>query len=168
MQEAHTDLFGFCTVKNRQQQRFHCSPLPSSVGALHHLAREFRAVAPDQPASLPSRGICPVEKFPFSGVADLLQPSLVSAMVLCHNGTGEVLMPNEAASGPAPDDQGDAPPYPADLTAAMQAELAPLADIETNYAGKRHRLEDWAGSQKMKERIVREVEVRHKREREPH
>jgi hypothetical protein len=89
-------------------------------------------------------------------------------MVMCHNGTGEVLMPNEAASGPAPDDHGDAPTYPADLTAAMQAELAALADIETDYAGKRHRLEDWAGSQKMKERIVREVEVRHKREREPH
>ena len=77
-------------------------------------------------------------------------------------------MPNEAASGPAPDDQGDAPTYPADLTAAMQAELAALADIETDYAGKRHRLETWVGSQKMKERIVREVEVRHKREREPH
>ena len=29
-------------------------------------------------------------------------------------------------------------------------------------------LETWAGSQKMKARIVREVEVRHKREREPH
>ena len=66
------------------------------------------------------------------------------------------------------DDHGDAPTYPADLIAAMQAELAALADIETNYAGKRHRLETWAGSQKMKERIVREVEVRHKREREPH
>src|SRR3954453_18494892 len=77
-------------------------------------------------------------------------------------------MPNEAAKGQAPDDHGDAPTYPADLIAAMQAELAALADIETNYAGKRHRLEDWAGSQKMKERIVREVEVRHKREREPH
>src|SRR3954467_869045 len=77
-------------------------------------------------------------------------------------------MPNEAAKGQAPDDHGDAPTYPADLTAAMQAELAALADIETDYAGKRHRLEAWAGPLKMKEQLAREVEVCHKREREPH
>jgi hypothetical protein len=89
-------------------------------------------------------------------------------MVLSHNGTGEVSMPKDAASGPTPVDASDAPTYPADLTIALQAELAALADIEADYAKKRHYLETWAGSQKMRERIVREVEVRHKRVREPH
>ena len=78
------------------------------------------------------------------------------------------LMPKDAASWPTPVDASDAPMYPADLTIAMQAELATLADIEAAYAKKRHDLETWNGSQKMRERIVREVEVRHKRDREPH
>ena len=77
-------------------------------------------------------------------------------------------MPKDAASGPTPVDVGDAPTYPADLTIALQAELAALADIEADYATKRHGLENWAGSPKIKERIVREVEVRHKRDRQPH
>jgi hypothetical protein len=50
----------------------------------------------------------------------------------------------------------------------MQAELAALADIEAGYEQRRYNLENWTGSQKMKERIVREVEARHKRDREPH
>jgi len=58
--------------------------------------------------------------------------------------------------------------YPADLTLSLQAELAALADIETDYATKRHDLETWSGPQKMKERIVREVDVRRRRDREPH
>ena len=89
-------------------------------------------------------------------------------MLLFHNGTGEVLMPNHAAFGLTPVEAGDASTYPAELTFALQAELAALADIETEYAVKRHRLETWAGSPKMKERIIREVEGRHKRDREPH
>ena len=60
------------------------------------------------------------------------------------------------------------PLYPADLTLALQEQLAALADIEADYAKKRHDLETWSGSQKMKERIVREVEVRRRRDREPH
>ena len=77
-------------------------------------------------------------------------------------------MSEHPRSSPTPNDHGYAPTYPADLTIAMQAELSALADIETDYAKKRHHLETWAGSQKMKARIVREVEVRHKRDREPH
>ena len=77
-------------------------------------------------------------------------------------------MPKDAASGPTPVDASDAPVYPTDLTTAMQAELSFLADIEADYAKKRHDLETWSGPQKMKERIVREVEVRHKRDQEPH
>ena len=77
-------------------------------------------------------------------------------------------MPKDAASGPTPVDASDAPMYPADLATAMQAELAALADIEADYTTRRHDLETWTGSQKMKERIVREVEVRRRRDREPH
>ena len=77
-------------------------------------------------------------------------------------------MPKDAASGPTLVDAGDAPMYPTDLTTAMQAELSILAAIDADYDEKRYRLENWAGPQKMKERIVREVEARHKRDREPH
>jgi hypothetical protein len=77
-------------------------------------------------------------------------------------------MSEDAASGPTDEHASDAPMYPVDLTLALQAELAALADIETDYATRRHHLENWTGSQKMKERIVREVEARHKRDREPH
>ena len=77
-------------------------------------------------------------------------------------------MPKDAASWPTPVHAGDTPIYPADLTIALQAELAALADINVHYEQRRHQLENWAGSQKLKERIVQEMEVRHKRDREPH
>jgi len=77
-------------------------------------------------------------------------------------------MPKDAASWPTPVNAGDTPIYPAELTIALQAELAALADIDAHYEQRRYQLENWAGSQKMKERIVQEMEVRHKRDREPH
>ena len=77
-------------------------------------------------------------------------------------------MPKDAASWPTPVHAGDTPIYPADLTIALQAELAALADINVHYEQRRHQPENWAGSQNVKERIVQEMEVRHKRDREPH
>jgi len=71
-------------------------------------------------------------------------------------------------TSPRPDGVPDAPVYPADLATALQSELAALADIETAYAAKRQRLETWAGLPKMKDRLVREMEARHRRERQPH
>ena len=68
-------------------------------------------------------------------------------------------MSEHPRSAPVPEDHGDAPMYPADLTTAMQAELAALADIEADYAKKRHDLETWTGSQKMK-RKRREEDLR--------
>ena len=73
------------------------------MGALHHLAREFRAVAPDQPASLPSRGICSRSKNSVQRRRKPLTAKLISAMVLAIT-NGEGSMPNEAASGPMPGD----------------------------------------------------------------
>jgi len=77
-------------------------------------------------------------------------------------------MQDRSASGPTAEDVGAPPAYPADLPLALQAELAVLADIETDYAAKRHDLETWAGSPELKERIIRQLEGRHKRDREPH
>jgi len=77
-------------------------------------------------------------------------------------------MQDRSASGPTAEVAHAPPTYPADLTLALQAELAVLADIETDYAAKRHDLETWAGSPKLKERIIRQLEGRHKRDREPH
>jgi hypothetical protein len=81
---------------------------------------------------------------------------------------GEVSMPKDAASWPTPVDASDAPVYPADLTTAMQAELSFLATIDAEYDEKRYRLKNWAGPQKMKDRLVQQIEVCHKRDREPH
>ena len=77
-------------------------------------------------------------------------------------------MPKDAASWPTPVHAGDTPIYPGDVTIALQAELGALADINVHYEQRRHNLENWTGSQKVKERIVQEMEVRHKRDREPH
>ena len=77
-------------------------------------------------------------------------------------------MPKDAASGPTPVDAGDVPTYPVDLTLAMQAELSILAAIDADYDEKRYRLKNWAGPQKTKDRLVQQIEVCHKRDREPH
>ena len=77
-------------------------------------------------------------------------------------------MPRDAASTLTPADVSSPPLYPADLTVALHAELSILAAIDADYAEKRLRLETWAGPQETKERLAREVEVCHKRDREPH
>ena len=77
-------------------------------------------------------------------------------------------MSERPVSSPAPDNHPDAPTYSADLTLALQSELTALADIETEFAAKRQQLETWVGAPRMKERIVREMEARHRRMREPH
>jgi hypothetical protein len=77
-------------------------------------------------------------------------------------------MSKHSASWPSTTEAGSAHVYPDDLTAAIQAELAALAAIDADYAAKRHRLETWAGPQAAKERLAREVEACHRRDREPH
>jgi len=77
-------------------------------------------------------------------------------------------MSKHSASWPSTAGVGPAPVYPADLTAAMQAELAALAAIDAEYAQRQHRLETWAGPQEAKQRLAREVEACHRRDREPH
>jgi hypothetical protein len=77
-------------------------------------------------------------------------------------------MSKHSASWPSTAEAGPAPVYLDDLTAAMQAELAALAAIDAEYAQRQHRLETWAGPQAAKERLAREVEACHRRDREPH
>jgi hypothetical protein len=77
-------------------------------------------------------------------------------------------MAKHTTSGPMRVETSPAPVYPDDLTAAMQAELAALAAIDAEYAQRQHRLETWAGPQAAKERLAREVEACHRRDREPH
>ncbi len=77
-------------------------------------------------------------------------------------------MLKHSTSWPTAGDAGPAPIYPADLTLAVQAELSALAVIDAEYQEKRHRLETWAGPPETKERLAREVEACHKRDREPH
>jgi hypothetical protein len=89
-------------------------------------------------------------------------------MMLTDNRKGEVLMPKHAASWPTTGDADPAPTYPADLTISLQAEPSALAAIDADYSEKRHRLENWVGPEKMKERLAQQVEVCHKRDREPH
>jgi hypothetical protein len=77
-------------------------------------------------------------------------------------------MSERSASALRAEDVGDVPTYPADLTIALQTELSMLAAIDAEYAEKRQRLETWVGPQKIKERLTRQVEVCHKRDRKPH
>ena len=77
-------------------------------------------------------------------------------------------MSKHSASWPSTAEVGPAPVYPADLTAAMQAELAALAAIDAEYAQRQYRLETWAGPNEAKERLAREVEACHRGDREPH
>ncbi len=77
-------------------------------------------------------------------------------------------MSKHSASWPSTAEVGPTPVYPADLTAAMQAELAALAAIDAEYAQRQDRLETWAGPQAAKERLARDVEACHRRDREPH
>jgi hypothetical protein len=77
-------------------------------------------------------------------------------------------MAKHTTSGPMRVATSPAPVYPDDLTAAIQAELAALAAIDAEYAQRQHRLETWAVPQAAKERLAREVEACHRRDREPH
>ena len=55
-------------------------------------------------------------------------------------------MQERSASGPTAEDVDAPPTYPADLTIALQAELAVLADIETDLCGQATRSGDVGGS----------------------
>jgi len=77
-------------------------------------------------------------------------------------------MAKHSSSSPTLEGAGPALFETDDLTCAIQAELMALAAIDADYAHKQHRLETWAGPQESKERLAREVEACHRRDRQPH
>ena len=67
-----------------------------------------------------------------------------------------------------PPEASPAPSYPDDLQRLLQATLSALASIETEYEHERGRLADWPGPDLIKQRLVRELESRHRHDREPY
>jgi hypothetical protein len=71
----------------------------------------------------------------------------------------------------APSGHAEASPtaiYPDDLEPELRATLSVLARIETQYEQERGDLERWPGSDAAKQRLSRELEERHRRDREPY
>jgi hypothetical protein len=57
---------------------------------------------------------------------------------------------------------------PDDLTLAIEAELAALAEIDAAYAEERQLLEHGAGPARVKQRRAKQIEALHQHDREPH
>jgi hypothetical protein len=83
------------------------------------------------------------------------------------NNKGEVIMAKlstEALRAAAPT---DTPIYPDDLEAAIQETLAMLADVDLEHEQRCEMLDRWSGSETQKERLRRELDTLHQRDREP-
>jgi len=64
-------------------------------------------------------------------------------------------------------DADESPTYPADLTPALQATLAILADLDRQHEEMRLKLERWSGPEAIKQRFFEQLEARHQCERKP-
>jgi len=60
------------------------------------------------------------------------------------------------------------PPSLDELSAAIQSELAALANIDAFYQSKRYCLESWSGSRADKDRLLAQIDLCSKRDRERH
>ena len=77
-------------------------------------------------------------------------------------------MPRSLVSRPSSARDFDvAPVYPEELAAAIQETLATLADVEYLYEQRRKFIGDWTGPDTQKQILLDEVEVLHRRDREP-
>src|SRR3954449_6162700 len=56
--------------------------------------------------------------------------------------------------------------YPAERLTDMQSILAALADLETAYEIEREQVEQWSGSEAMKQQLLADLEDRHQARRE--
>jgi hypothetical protein len=61
-----------------------------------------------------------------------------------------------------------APLDPDDLTLAIEAELAALAEIDADYAEELQLLEHGAGPARIKQHWAKQIEALHRHDREPH
>ena len=57
-------------------------------------------------------------------------------------------------------------PYPAEHLTDMQSILAAWADLETAYEIEREKVEQWSGSEAMKQQLLADLEDRHQARRE--
>jgi hypothetical protein len=77
-------------------------------------------------------------------------------------------MPRSLVSKPwSAADCDAAPVYPEELAAAIQETLATLADVEYLYEQRRKFVDQWTGPDTQKRILLDEVEVLHRRDREP-
>ena len=61
-----------------------------------------------------------------------------------------------------------APLDPDELTLAIEAELAALAEIDADYAEELHLLEHGAGPARIEQHRAKQIEALHRHDREPH
>ena len=60
------------------------------------------------------------------------------------------------------------PTYPEDLLPELQRVLAALADLDVRYETEREHLEDWSGPEEVKQRLLADLEQKHRVMREPY
>ena len=60
------------------------------------------------------------------------------------------------------------PIYPEDLLPELQRVLAALADLDVRYETERDHLEEWSGPEEVKQRLLADLEQKHRATREPY
>jgi len=60
------------------------------------------------------------------------------------------------------------PTYPEDLLPELQRVLAALADLDFRYETERDHLEEWSGPEEVKQRLLAELDQKHRATREPY
>ena len=80
--------------------------------------------------------------------------------------SGEAVMPKHF--GRAVPSRPALPLDPDDLTPAIEAELAALAEIDADYAEELRRLEHRADPSRVKHHRAKQIEALHRHDREPH
>jgi len=60
------------------------------------------------------------------------------------------------------------PTYPEDLLPELQRLLAALADLDARYQTQRDHLDQWSGPKEVKQRLLADLEQKHRATREPY
>ena len=60
------------------------------------------------------------------------------------------------------------PTYPEDLLPELQRVLAALADLDARYETEREYLDEWSGPEQVRQRLLAELEQKHKATRQPY
>ena len=81
---------------------------------------------------------------------------------------GEITVSKDAVAQSCHPEASPTAVYPDHLEPELQATLSALACIETQYEQERDDLECWSGPDAIKQRLTRELEERHRHDREPY